>query len=271
MGYKLWELANREGVVGLLPHVEEAVLRILEDQRVPTLTSRTPNDVGEPLARYFHATIMKLARPLRKSDPQPPDPLYTHITYPTDTAIRDAWGSLSSNRIMLQVSDNTLTHVQAQRLGHSIVNQLRWHRLLRTTTGTGHAAYWIRPWPENLKWENMPYQRIDPQTEKRILQEEAKAEATITISYSSKAIVGEVPTEIGPEWAAETISRLTRAYDVLALKYGETKGLYHQAKAEMEKLAEEMEAAKVDPTKAKWEEARERINKALSTNKALTS
>lgn len=262
MSYKLWELANRDGVVGLLPHVEEAVLRIAEGYESSALSTRVPSDVGEPIARFVHSIVWNSARPLRKGDPQPPpDSGFTHIAYPKESGQRDAFGELAMNRMVAQGAGGVIEGVALQRLANSLSRQLRYNHILQTTVGTGVAAYWVKAWPQRQGWEHKAYERkVDPKVEKRI---EEESHTPVIVAYSSKAIIGTLPDEIGPEWAAETISKLTKAFDVLSLKYSDIKAQYHEAKAEAEKLASEIEALTTDPSKAKWEAARERINSIL--------
>lgn len=249
--YKLWELANREGVNGLLPYVEEAVLRFQESDSL-TLGARTPTEVGEPMARYVHAKLMALARPLRPTDPTPPDPLFTHIVWPPESGYQKPYGDLNMKALVHTMAPDMFSDQEAQTLGTSIGRLLRYHKLAMTGVGTGKACYFIRNWPPNLEWSHtLPHEpKPDHRTEKRITEE---ADKPVKVYRSAKVVVGEIPEKITPEWAVETVKRMAKAFDDLAERHIKLEEKYVELEARYEEMV-------TDP----WNEAATSIKAVLS-------
>lgn len=249
--YKLWELANRDGVNGLLPYVEEAVLRLSESS-YKSLGPRTPAEVGEPMARYIHNKVMYRARPLRPGDPTPPDPVYTHIAYPNEKGDgMQTWGDLAMVTMVEKMGSGVLGEQEVKNLAGSLQFQLKVKKLMVSGQGTGTACYFIRPWPYDLKWSHESRTHYyDEKIEKRIDEE---ADKPVTIYRSSRVVVGEVPDKITPEWAVATVKRLAEAFDKLSERYTRLESENAELAAKLEEL-----------TSDGWAEATDQLKAALS-------
>lgn len=249
--YKLWELANREGVNGLLPYVEDAVLSFKESE-INSLTKRVPTEVGEPMARYVHGKIMAAARVLKTSDPQPPRPVYTHIALPKRAEFHDTYGEVGMARIVRDMTGGVLSDEEVRQLALSIGYHLRYYGLAESMKGSGVAGYWTRPWPKDLVWRHHAVDtlRKDFRAEKRITEE---ADKPVKVYRSAKVVVGDVPDKITPEWAVETIKRMAKAFDDLAERHVKLEEKYVELEARYEEMV-------TDP----WEEATTNIKAVLS-------
>lgn len=241
--YKLWELANRDGVNGLLPYVEDAVLRMSDR---PSISRRIPDEVGEPIARYVHSKLMSDARPLRPGDPKPPSPEYTHITFP-GKGTRDGVGIKT---IVAEMSEGVWDDRGILTVAGALGRHFRYYKLAVSCYGRGSAAYFIRPWPHSLEWQHQANKVMDAATEKRI---EEEADKPVTVYRSAKVVVGEIPEKVTPEWAVATIKRMAQAFDRLQERYVKLEERNAELEAQVEALSN-------DP----WAEATKELTEVLS-------
>lgn len=250
--YKLWELANREGVKSLLPHVEEAVLRFQEHPN-KMLGRSMPDEIGEPIARYVHGRLMSQARPIRSGDPQPPVPEFTHILHVEGVGPRTEGKTILD--LVRQTSQGVLSDTEVIRLAQSLGFILAHYRLAYNLKGTGQNGYFLRPWPADLRWRHVAYGKLDYKTEQRIVEE---ADKPVHVRYRSSIVVGDIPEKVTPEWAVSTIKRLVKAFDDLAVKYDK---LYEQH-AEVSAKVEEL-------TRDEWADVGDEIRMAVSNGASV--